>query len=175
LHPAPHSGHLGVVKLLLQRGANVDVALENGEAEVAKFIAEYKADVSIRSNIRSTALDTAQGGADENGTGKEKASLHAAAEEGNVDTVKSLYSMGSRYQQLQCTFRDVRHSRGEGEDRCRALAHRAGAVTPLHRASHPGHLEVSRMLFDHGANVNAGEENLGLRCISKQVLETSRL
>ena len=52
LHIASRRGHLGVVKLLLRRGADVDVlnnvgrsaaelALENGQAEVAGFISEY--------------------------------------------------------------------------------------------------------------------------------------
>ena len=47
-----------------------------------------------------------------------------------------------------------------------ALAHRARAEvdsrdeskwgrTPLYSASQSGHLEVSRLLLDHGANVNA--------------------
>jgi ankyrin repeat protein len=54
LHAASRRGHLGVLKLLLWRGADVDVlnkagrsaaelASENGQAEVANFISEYKA------------------------------------------------------------------------------------------------------------------------------------
>jgi ankyrin repeat protein len=105
LHAASQGGHLGVVKLLLRRGADVDVlnkanktaaelASENGKAEVAKFIAEYKADANIRNKIRSTTLDTAEYGADEDGKDEGKASLHAAAEEGNIDVVKSLLERG---------------------------------------------------------------------------------
>ena len=55
LHAASQRGHLEVVKLLLRRDADDDVldkannttaalASENGEADVAKFIAKYKSD-----------------------------------------------------------------------------------------------------------------------------------
>ena len=49
-----------------------ELASENGKAEVAKFIAEYKADANIRNKIRSTTLDTAQYGADEDGKMRER-------------------------------------------------------------------------------------------------------
>ena len=52
------------------------------------FISEYKADENIRNKIRTTTLDTAEYGADEGGTDKGKASLHAAVEEGDIDAVK---------------------------------------------------------------------------------------
>ena len=138
LHAASQRGHLGVVKLLLRRGADVDVlnkanktaaelALENGKAEVAKFIAEYKADANIRNKIRSTTLDTAQYGADEDGKDEGKASLHAAAEEGNIDIVKSLLERGADINGRNANDRDsIRQSSGQGEPRCCALAHRAG-------------------------------------------------
>ena len=106
LHIASHSGHLGVVKLLLNRGADVnalnkanktaaELASENDKAEVARLIAEYKADANFRNKIRSTTLDTAQYGGDEDGNDEATASLHAAAEEGNIDVVKSLLERGA--------------------------------------------------------------------------------
>ena len=101
--------HLGVVKLLFQRGADVDIlnkanktaaemASENDKAEVAKLIAEYKADANIRNKIRSTTFDTAQYSAkydaDEDGERRGNASLHAAAAEGNIKVVESLVEQG---------------------------------------------------------------------------------
>ena len=111
LHTASQRGP-SVVKLALALGVDVDVlnkanktatelASENGEAEVAKLIAEYKADGNIRNKIRSTTLDTAQYAADEDGKDRGVALLHAAAEEGNIDVVKSLLEQGSRYQPAQ--------------------------------------------------------------------------
>ena len=85
----------GVVKLLLKRGADVNVlrvnkanetadrlASENGQAEVARLIAEYKADADIRNKICSATLDTARYGVDEDRRDEGKASLHITAEEG---------------------------------------------------------------------------------------------
>jgi ankyrin repeat protein len=91
LHSASHNGYLGVVKLLLRRGADVDVvnnadktaaelASENDKAEVAKFLAEYKADVNVRHNTRS---NTTQYGADEGGKDGERFHYTLPQKKGN--------------------------------------------------------------------------------------------
>ena len=177
LHAATQGGHLGVVKLLLRRGVDVDVldrtnktaaelASKNGNTEVSKFLAEYKGNANIRNKIRSTTLDAAEYGADEDG----EASLHAAAEEGNVDIVKSLLERGTDV----CIRND--HDRTplnlaamKGNLEVVRLLIEWGAAevdsrdksgwTPLHEASRHGHLEVSRVLVDYGANVNAREHS----------------
>ncbi len=178
LHAASHGGHLGVVKLLLLRGADVEVlnranksavelASENNKSEVAKFIAEYKADANVRSNLRSTTLDMAQYGADEDWEDEESASLHPAAEEGNVDIVKSLLERGVDINGCDATNRtplDKAACKGNIEI-VRLLIERGAEVdsrdqwdnTPLHGASLNGDIEVARELIDHGANVNPRE------------------
>ena len=76
LHAASRRGHLGVVKLLLLQGADVDVlnkakrpaaelASENGQAEVAEFITKYKANVNTRNKSWPTKLDIVEYGADD--------------------------------------------------------------------------------------------------------------
>jgi len=62
LHSLSYNGHLEVLKLLIRRGANVDVfnkanktsaelASENGQAEVSNFISEYKANSVARNKL----------------------------------------------------------------------------------------------------------------------------
>jgi hypothetical protein len=159
------------------------LASENGKAEVAKFIAEYKADANIRNKIRSSTLDTAQYGADEDGKDEGNASLHAAAEEGNIDIVKSLLERGVDINSRNADIQTPLHrAAAKGNvDVVRLLIERGAEVdsrdmwgwTPLHTASRYGHLEVSRVLVDHGANVNARQQNIGLRYIYQHVMDTS--
>jgi ankyrin repeat protein len=176
LHAASRRGHLGVVKLLLRRGADVDVlnkagsspaelALENGQAEVAEFISEYKANANTRNKLRSATLDTVEYGADNDGKDEAKVSLHTAAEEGNVDTVKSLLELGVDIDARDASNWTPLHEAAAKSkiDVVRLLIERHAEVdsrenggwTPLHLSSRFGHLEVSRVLLDHGANVNA--------------------
>jgi ankyrin repeat protein len=69
--------------------------------------------------------------------------LHAAAEEGNIDVVKSLLER-------------VAGNNGRNEsDRTSFILD----MTPLHKASQYGHPEVAQVLIDHGANLNARDQN----------------
>ena len=78
MHAASRRGHLGVVKLLLRRGADVymlnkaskcaaELASENGQAEVEEFISEYKENANIRNKLLSTTLETVECSADDDG------------------------------------------------------------------------------------------------------------
>ena len=96
------------------------------------FISEYKADENIRNKIRTTTLDTAEYGADEGGTDKGKASLHAAVEEGDIDAVKLSLGRGI----------DINSRNSHNE-------------TPLHLAADRGNLDVVRLLVERGAEVDS--------------------
>ena len=164
------------MKLLLRRGADVDVldkanrtaaelASENGQADIAKLIAEYRADANIRNKIRSATIDAAQYDAGEDMEDGAEASLHAAVEEGIIDIVKSLLKRGEdidcRNTSDETPLRIA--ARMGGLDIVRLLIERGAEVdsrdkwgwTPLHEACRFEHIEVLRLLLDHGANVNA--------------------
>jgi ankyrin repeat protein len=178
--PRRDVGHLGLVKLLLWRGADVDVlnkagrsaaelAGKNGQAEVAKFVSEYEENANTRNRLRPTKLDTVEYGAEGDGKDEAKVSLHAAAEEGNIDTVKSLLERGMDINARNTgnqTPLDRPAAKGN-VDAVRSLIEQGAEVdsrategwTPLHEACRFGHLEVSRILLDRdGANVNARKQ-----------------
>ena len=115
---------------MLRRGADVntlnkagtsaaELASENGQAEVAKFISEYKANTNTRNKLRSTTLDTVACGADDDGKDEAKVLLHDAADEGNINTIKSLLQRGI----------DIN-------------ARNASSQTPLGRAAAAGNVDV---------------------------------
>ena len=60
-----------------------------------EFISGYKENANTKNKLLSTTLDTGECGADDDGKDEVNVSLHDAAEEGNIDTVKSL-SNGKR-------------------------------------------------------------------------------
>src|SRR6266478_3967849 len=109
-----------------------DLASEDDKTEVAKFIAEYKADGNIRKKVRSSTLDTAQDGADEIGTDNENASLHTAAEEGKIDVVRLLIVRGA----------DV-DTRTQHQ------------WAPIHLSANNGYLDIVKLLLERGADLHA--------------------
>ena len=83
--------------------------------------------------MRSTTLDIAhQVSADENWTDKEKTSLHAAAEEGNIEAVRSLLGRGV----------DINGRKADNE-------------IPSHRVAAKGNVDVVRLLIERGAEVDS--------------------
>ena len=147
----------------------VELAFENGQAEVAKFISEYKADENTRNNkSHSTTPVKVEHGTDDDGenNAKDSESLLAAAEEGNIDTLRSLLEQGADINTCNaCSQTPLHRAAAKGNvDIVRWPLGRGVEVdsqgwTPLHVASRFGHLEVSRVLLDHGANVNARKQN----------------
>ena len=95
LRAASRHGHLGVARLLLRHGADVDVLNKTNQTAVAMQLTrswhrrmakaklqssfpEYKADANIRNKLRSTTLDTVEYGADDDGKDEVQVSLRAA-------------------------------------------------------------------------------------------------
>jgi ankyrin repeat protein len=71
------------------------LASENGKVEVARFLADYRADVNVQHNTRSATLGTAQYCSDEGGKDGERISSFAASEEGKLEMVKLLLEQGA--------------------------------------------------------------------------------
>jgi ankyrin repeat protein len=101
------------------------LASENSQAEVVKFISEYEANANTRNKLPSTRLDTVEYGADDDGKDDATVSLHAAAEEGNIDTLKSLLERG-----VDINIRN------------------ASNQTPLARAAAKGNVDVVHLLIE---------------------------
>jgi ankyrin repeat protein len=80
-------------------------------------------------------LDTVEYGADDDGKDGAKVSLHIAAEEGNIDTLKSLFGRGM----------DIN-------------ARNASNQTPLDRAAVKGNVNVVRLLIELGAEVDSRDQ-----------------
>ena len=158
------------------QGTNVDVlskvgrsaaelSLENSQAEIAKFISEYKANANTRNKLPPMTLDTVQYDARKDGQDEAKICLHGAVAEGNVDTLKLLFEWGEDINARNVSNQTPLHiAAAKGNVGVVCVLIELGAEvdpcdgwgrTPLHWTTRFGYLEVSRVLLDRGANVNA--------------------
>jgi ankyrin repeat protein len=157
LHLASDKGHLEVVRVLLEHGADVEAqnedkltplhrASRSGRGQVVRTLLEQGADAAAFDRNRMTPLHWASFGGylevarillerskdaaarDKNGW----TPLHWAAFEGRVEIVRILLKRG-----VDATVRD-----------------KAGR-TPLHRSSSEGHLQVTRVLLEQGVDTTA--------------------
>ena len=139
LHFAAQNGHLEVVRLLLERGANVNAqntdelwwrerrtplhfAAQNGHLDVVRLLLERGANVNAETS--GVAGWTP---------------LHFAAQNGHLEVVRVLLERGANVNAQTTLFWEDADARR----------------TPLHYATKNGHLEVVRLLLERGANVNA--------------------
>eukprot|EP00435_Cladocopium_sp_Y103_P026970 s1639_g6.t1 len=160
LHVAAEGGDLEIVKILLERGANKNVATTDegmtalscaarfGRLEVVKCLVEAGADkdamtpegktafvVAIENRRLEVAMFLANSGAkvDEAIAASSPDPLHHAAEAGHVEVVDRLLE-----KKAPCD---------------RALT--SLSITPLHLAAQNGHLKVVQALLEAGADENA--------------------
>jgi ankyrin repeat protein len=153
---AAHHGHLNVVKLLLESGADVnlrtsmnqsplDVASVGGNHEVTRYLADHMGVTNPLDGIDVTRFENRVTTSESSGIvnptnmplpgGLTITSLHDASAEGSVEIVRSLLDQG-----VDVNQRDAYHR------------------TALHMASQKGKLEVAKLLIKYGADVNCRDK-----------------
>jgi ankyrin repeat protein len=156
LNCAADAGHIAVVKLLIDRGADMcmlsrdgwtplNSAASKGHIEVVKFLLERGADMSLPSSDGWTPLQS-------------------AASEGHFEVVQLLLDRGADmsvpnsdgWTPLNCAangghFEVVRLLLDRGAD---MSAPNSIGWTPLNSAADKGHVEVVKLLLDRGADVS---------------------
>jgi len=136
LHEAVRGGHIEVIRVLLEHGADVSAkkmsletplheAMRTGEREMVSLLLKHGADVTSRQWRYRTPL-------------------HIAAFNGHPLAVELLLEQGSKlshtYELFERPLWSLKDSFGD---------------TPLHTAAGKGHKVVVKMLLDHGADINA--------------------
>jgi ankyrin repeat protein len=143
------NGHADMVRFLIERGGNVNLALREasreGDEDIVRLLLEKGADINWQQNQFSSALQVASfrgkkqivslliaNGADVNlAPQKSGTTLEVTAVHGNYEAV------------------DIRHLHGEPYG------------TALHAASLGGNTDIASLLIKHGANINAYTERDG--------------
>ena len=129
LHFAAQKGYVEIVRLLLEAGANADVAdlfmktslhvaAERGHVEIVELLLQAGADQDIANSSGKTT------------------SLHWAAKKGHVEVVRLLLKAGANMDSVDLFSR-----------------------TALHWAAEKGHVDVVRLLFEAGADTDMADSH----------------
>lgn len=163
LHYAAHHGHLKVVKLLVEEGADIRAVSEDGKKPI------HSAASNAHKNI--VLLFVQQGlSINDPDTNLIWTPLHYAAHSGNLDFVQSLLAEGANFNAVDADNAKPLHIAAErGYQRVIELLIKQGMNvndlgqdnwTPLHYAARHGHLKTVRFLVEEkGANINAVDLN----------------
>jgi ankyrin repeat protein len=160
LHVASENGHVDVVRLLIEHGADIAAqgrdrntplheASINGHVDVARLLIEHGADIAARSVLESSPLHEASEGGHvgvvrlliEHGAGAAaqgwlgRTPLHLASNCGHVDVARLLIEHGAY-----------------------PVAQNKHGTTPLHEASKNGYVDVARLLIEHSADPAAQDK-----------------
>lgn len=184
LMKAAREGHLGIVRLLLKRGAEVNaksnigdtplhLAAWKGHLSVAELLLKHGAIVNMKGAQGETPLMVAamnghapvvslflKTGADANArNAKGKTALNLASKQGHKEVVRLLSSPGKRDRE-RALMKAV--GQGRSKEVSSLLRSKIGLEftgkdgnSPLILAARKGHVEIVKLLLDHGANPNA--------------------
>uniref|UniRef100_A0A8C4J7U9 Ankyrin 1 n=1 Tax=Dromaius novaehollandiae TaxID=8790 RepID=A0A8C4J7U9_DRONO len=157
LHCAARIGHTSMVKLLLEDGANPNLATTNGYTPLH---------IAAKQNQMEVASSLLQYGASANAESVQGVTpLHLASQEGHADMVALLFSkqangnLGNKSgltplhlvaQEGHVPVADVLVKHGVTVDATTRMGY-----TPLHVASHYGNIKLVKFLLQHQADVNA--------------------
>ncbi|KAF8538042.1 ankyrin repeat-containing domain protein [Trichophaea hybrida] len=166
LHIAAEFGHLSIVRLLLQHGADMllsswDLAFEE---RLYPVYGPLSALGSAVMNGHADVVELLLGEMDRNGISKDTFSgetlFQMAAAERHTDVVRLFLKSGMDPVALSWLMRDP-IQRGYAEivemmiEAGADVEARPSTWRPLHSVAHKGHVDVARVLLEHGAEVDA--------------------
>lgn len=160
LYGAAEQGHMDIVRLLLDNGADIHVqdkfdetplhsAAEQGHTDIVRLLLDNGADIHAQTESGQTPL-------------------HGAAKEGHIDTVQLLLDNGADIH-VQAEYRGtpIHGAAGGGHtDIVRLLLDNGADIhvqagmdgTPLHAAAGGGYMDIVRLLLDSGADIHVQSE-----------------
>ena len=166
LHFASQEGHLEVIKLLLENGANINAQVKWGDEEDEKYETALQL-ASMKGHLEVVKL-LLENGANPNIQGENDdqyvhSALHSASEEGHLKVVKLLLENGANINMKEPLGWTALHYAYNNLEMVKLLIKNGADVniededgrTPLHSASQEGHLEVIKLLLENGADINA--------------------
>lgn len=162
LHEASVEGHVGFVRMLLERHDDGDAKAQDeygttplhkasvgGHVEVVLLLLEYGANATAQDNLGLTPL-------------------HQASKEGHVEVVRILLKNGvDATAQDKLSWTSLHHSCARGHEEVARILLDHGVPetiqdklgwTPLHGASFGGHKEVCELLLEYGAKPTDQDE-----------------